>query len=42
MKPTSRRDGSDSIREGSLNLQPFIDPNGTEPVILINGRPRGI
>ena len=34
-------DGSDSIRELLSNLQPFIDPNGTEPVILINGRPAG-
>lgn len=34
-------DGSDSIQELLANLQPFIDPSGTGPVILINGKPAG-
>lgn len=34
-------DGSDNIRELLSNLQPFIDPTGTEPIILINGKPAG-
>lgn len=34
-------DGADNIAELLFNLQPFIDPNGAQPVILINGRPAG-
>jgi hypothetical protein len=34
-------DGSDSIQELLSNLQPFIDPSGAQPVILINGKPTG-
>lgn len=33
--------GVDSIQDLLTRLSPFIDPNGEEPVILINGRPSG-
>ncbi len=33
--------GADSIQELLIQLQPMIDPNGDEPVILVNGKPVG-
>lgn len=34
-------DGSDTIGELLDSLQPFIDPSGTPPLVLINGKPAG-
>ncbi len=34
-------DGSDTIQELLGNLQPYIDPTGSRPVILINGKRAG-
>jgi len=33
--------GADNIGSLLLRFQPFIDPNGDEPVLLINGKPAG-